>query len=110
MTVISLELAQRLGVKASEMIRTSMNITMANGNSMDIVGGIPIKMIHSLNGKVMESKLLVYVATGANQFFVCRVALCNLSLIPKVWPPEELSKVTQSTKGIPLNDVNAEIC
>ena len=84
MMVISSTLAQRLGVKVSEMIPTSMNIMTANGNSMDIIGGILIKMIRSFNGRVMESHQLAYVATGANQFFVCRAALCDLGLIPKV--------------------------
>ena len=51
------------------MISTSMNITMANDNLMNIIGGILIKMIHSLNGKVMELKQLAYIATGVNKFF-----------------------------------------
>ena len=65
-TVISLTLAQRLGVKANEMISASRKIMMGKGDSMDIVGGIPIKIIHNFNGRVMESKQLAYIATGAN--------------------------------------------
>ena len=51
-TVIGLAMAQRLGVKTNKMIPTSMNIMTVNGNSMDILGGIWIKMIHRFKGNV----------------------------------------------------------
>ena len=104
--VISSALAQRLGVKVNEMIPTSMNIMTANGNSMDILGGIWIKMIRSFKGNVMESHQLAYIAAGAKQFFVCRMALCDLDLIPKVWPPEGSNNMTPLTKGVPMADEN----
>ena len=106
MMVISITMAQRLGIKTSEMIPTSMNITTANGNSMDILRGIWIKMIHSFKGNVMESHQLAYVAAGAKQLFICRMALCDLSLIPKVWPHEGSSDMTPPTKGVPTADEN----
>ena len=78
MMVISSGMAQRLGVRISEMMPISMNIMTMNGNSTNVIGGILIMMIHSFNGRIRESKQLVYVATGVNQFVICRAALCDL--------------------------------
>ena len=83
MTVISWALATRLRVKMNEMIPTSMVITAANSTKLEIVGRIPIKMIHYYGGKVRESCQLAYVARGVNQFFVCKLALCDLGLLPR---------------------------
>ena len=84
MTVISPALAERLGVKINEMVLINMVITVANGTSLEVLGGIPDKL--SLNpdgnGKVRESHQLAYVVVGVNQLYICKAALCDLGLLP----------------------------
>ena len=102
MTVISLALATRLGVKINEMIPTSMVITAANGTTLEILGGIPIKMIHHYGGKVREFCQLAYVARGANQFFICKSALCDLGLLPRGWLLEDPCSKESHMEGMSM--------
>ena len=46
------------------------------------------------------------MAAGAKQFFICWMALCDLDLIPKVWPPKGSNDVTPPTKGAPMAGEN----
>ena len=85
----------RLGVKKNELIPMNMDIIVANGTPLEVLGGIPIKLSLSPdgNGKVRVSHQVAYVAVGVNQFFICKAALCDLGLLPMVWPLKNLHEV-----------------
>ena len=82
-------LARKIGVQDVEMIDIRMDAKGIDGTSLKIVGGIPIKLGINLenNGELRETRQLVYVVPGIEQPLVNRSALCDLGLLPNLWPP-----------------------
>ena len=80
-------LLRKLGLQKQHLINTSMKMSAANSESIDIIGALPVRISGtSPAGKQLSTNQLVYITPTTERFFLSKQACVALEIISPSFP------------------------
>ena len=106
--VFSPNVAIRLSIRKEEMIDIDTELETASGELLKIMEGLPVILTIKPEDTEeveetcqMETHQMAYVALGGTCLVVNRLAMCELGLVPVIWPHKGVGNVVQLIQGRP---------
>ena len=86
-SLISFKILKQLGVYEHHLIPVSMRMNTPICGAIEIIGCVVMRLSGTdSNGRVLETRQIVYVTNTSNKIFLCRKACADLGLISQSFP------------------------
>ena len=76
----------KLGLNMRHLSKTRLQMTAANGNNLDIIGAIALRLSDSTSQGGIETRQIVYICRDTSDFFLSRGACVELGIVPPDFP------------------------
>ena len=76
----------KLGLNVRHLSKTRLQMTAANGNNLDIIGAIALRLSDSTSQGGIETRQIVYICRDTSDFFLSRGACVELGIVPPDFP------------------------
>ena len=74
-------LLSKLGLNERHLSKTRLQMTAANGNNLDIIGAIALRLSDSASQGGIETRQIVYICRDTSDFFLSRGACVELGIV-----------------------------
>ena len=96
----------KLGLNVRHLSKTRLQMTAANGNNLDIIGAIALRLSDSTSQGGIETRQIVYICRDTSDFFLSRGACVELGIVPPDFPNG--CQKRQSTAEVSACNVTSE--
>ena len=79
-------LLSKLGLTERYLSKTRLQMSAANGNNLDIIGAIALRLSDSASPSGTETHQIVYICRDTSDFFLSRGACVTLGIVPRNFP------------------------
>ena len=79
-------LLSKLGLTERYLSKTRLHMSAANGNNLDIIGAIALRLSDSASPSGTETRQVVYICRDTSDFFLSRGACVALGIVPRNFP------------------------
>ena len=79
-------LLSKLGLTERYLSKTRMQMSAANGNNLDIIGAIALRLSDSASPSGTETRQIVCICRDTSDFFLSRGACVALGIVPRNFP------------------------
>ena len=79
-------LLSKLGLTERYLSKTRLQMSAANGNNLDIIGAIALRLSDSASPSGTETRQIVYICRDTTDFFLSRGACVALGIVPRNFP------------------------
>ena len=96
----------KLELNVRHLSKTRLQMTAANGNNLDIIGAIALRLSDSTSQGGIETRQIVYICRDTSDFFLSRGACVELGIVPPDFPNG--CQKRQSTAEVSACNVTSE--